>query len=93
MHILDQLYHDSIMTRIFDISILRDKGLRKKEFKKFRRLVKRIARNKGCAKNFWRYCDTDSDGQMTKEEWNSCLGINELKDGRQFLGLYKPYII
>ena len=42
--------------------------------------MKRLARNKGCAKNFWKYCDTNSNGEMTKEEWGSCLGINKLKD-------------
>ena len=58
----------------------RNKRLRKKEFKTFRRSVKRLARNKGCAKNFWKYCDKDEDGEMTKDEWNVCLGTNELKD-------------
>ena len=42
--------------------------------------MKRLARNKGCAKNFWKYCDKDEDGEMTKDEWNTCLGTNELKD-------------
>ena len=58
----------------------RNKRLRKREFKTFRRSVKRLARNKGCAKNFWKYCDKDENGEMTKDEWNVCLGTNELKD-------------
>ena len=63
----------------------RNKRLRKKEFKTFRRSVKRLARNKGCAKNFWKYCDKDEDGEMTKDEWNTCLGTNELKDCKLYI--------
>ena len=48
----------------------------KREFRTFRRSVKRLARNKVCAGNFWRYCDMDSDGAMTKSEWSNCLGLN-----------------
>ena len=47
--------------------------------------MKRLARNKGCAKNFWKYCDKDEDGEMTKDEWNTCLGTNELKDCKLYI--------
>ena len=72
----------SLMPKLisFILFLKRNKRLRKKEFKTFRRSVKRLARNKGCAKNFWKYCDKDENGEMTKDEWNACLGTNELKD-------------
>ena len=38
-------------------------------------MVKRSARNKVCARHFWRYCDRGSDGRMTKKEWTTCLGL------------------
>ena len=53
-----------------------DGELRKREFGGFRRSVKRLARNKGCGANFWKYCDMNSDGKMTKREWGNCLGLN-----------------
>lgn len=54
----------------------RDGHLRKREFKTFRRSVKRLARKKMCARNFWQYCDMKSDGVMTKSEWTGCLGVD-----------------
>ena len=53
-----------------------DGELRKREFGGFRRSVKRLARNKVCGANFWKYCDMNSDGKMTKREWGNCLGLN-----------------
>ena len=54
----------------------RNGRLRKKEFKSFRRKVKRLARNKLCARHIWQYCDMDSDGVLTRGEWSNCLGVN-----------------
>eukprot|EP00095_Tigriopus_kingsejongensis_P004207 maker-scaffold208_size258758-snap-gene-1.33 protein:Tk04207 transcript:maker-scaffold208_size258758-snap-gene-1.33-mRNA-1 annotation:"sparc-related modular calcium-binding protein 2-like" len=52
-----------------------DGVLRKREFKSFRLAIKRIARNKFCARNFWKYCDLDDDKRMTRSEWGTCLGV------------------
>lgn len=53
----------------------RDGDLRKREFKTFRLAIKRLARNKFCARNFWQYCDLDDDKRMTRSEWGTCLGV------------------
>ena len=50
--------------------------LKRREFREFRQMVKRLARNKVCARHFWKYCDMKSDGRMTKAEWTSCLGLD-----------------
>ena len=53
--------------------------LRKREFRDFRVAVRNSgwpARNRACARNFWHYCDLDSDSKLTKNEFRTCLGID-----------------
>ena len=53
--------------------------LRKREFRDFRVAVRNSgwpARNRACARNFWQYCDLDSDSKLTKTEFRTCLGID-----------------
>ena len=54
----------------------RDGILKRREFGKFRKRVKRISRNKVCARHFWKYCDLKSDGRLTRSEWTQCLGLD-----------------
>ena len=65
---------ETILT--IDFYFNRDGMLRRREFRKFRKSVKRLARNKVCARHFSIYCDMKSDGKMTKREWTSCLGLD-----------------
>ena len=56
-----------------------DGVLRKREFRDFRVSVRNSgwpARNRACARNFWHYCDLDSDSALTKTEFRTCLGID-----------------
>ncbi len=54
----------------------KDGKLRKREFKAFREAVRELTRSKKCARNFWRYCDLDSDKRITRAELNTCLGVD-----------------
>ncbi|TRY78327.1 hypothetical protein TCAL_15354, partial [Tigriopus californicus] len=65
----------------------RDNDLRKREFKTFRLAIKRLAKNKFCARNFWKYCDLDDDKRVTRSEWATCLGVDINISFRIFMSL------
>ena len=71
-------YQKSEYRIIFFIYFYFDRNgiLKKREFGAFRRTVKRISRNKVCARHFWKYCDQRSDGRLTRSEWTQCLGLD-----------------
>ena len=64
---------------LISIHVFSDGVLRKREFRDFRVSVRNSgwpARNRACARNFWHYCDLDSDSALTKTEFRTCLGID-----------------
>ena len=72
----------------FEFHHFRDGILKRREFGKFRKRVKRISRNKVCARHFWKYCDLKSDGRLTRSEWTQCLGLDTNSKLRYFENMY-----
>ncbi|VDM91953.1 unnamed protein product [Litomosoides sigmodontis] len=54
----------------------RNSRLSSKEFRAFRRLVRKHVTPKICAKKFTKYCDLNKDGEISDREWITCLGID-----------------
>jgi len=55
----------------------RDGILKKKELKVFRGEIKKVLRPRRCGRSFTRYCDQDSNRKISRQEWKSCIGIEE----------------
>jgi len=55
----------------------RDGILKKKELKVFREEIKKVLRPRRCGRSFTRYCDQDSNRKISRQEWKSCIGIEE----------------
>lgn len=55
----------------------RDGVLKKKELKMFRAEVKKVVRPRRCGRSFFTFCDLDTDRRISRQEWNSCIGIEE----------------
>ena len=49
--------------------------LQKNELRELRQMIKKTMKPKACARAFFRYCDKDSNRQIIKSEWLSCLGV------------------
>ena len=77
-------YHKRNLHSRFEFHHFRDGILKRREFGKFRKRVRRISRNKVCARHFWKYCDLKSDGRLTRSEWTQCLGLDTNSKLRYF---------
>jgi len=55
----------------------RDGVLKKKELKMFRAEVKKVVRPRRCGRSFFTFCDMDSNRRISRQEWSSCVGIEE----------------
>ncbi|VDM48729.1 unnamed protein product [Toxocara canis] len=53
-----------------------DEVLSTKEIVGFRRLVRKLAQPKACARKFPRYCDLDKNKEISSREWTTCLGLD-----------------
>ena len=81
-------YHKRNLHSRFEFHHFRDGILKRREFGKFRKRVRRISRNKVCARHFWKYCDLKSDGRLTRSEWTQCLGLDTNSKLRYFENMY-----
>jgi len=55
----------------------RDGILKRRELKIFREEIKKVLRPRRCGRSFTRYCDQDSNRKISRQEWKSCIGIEE----------------
>uniref|UniRef100_A0A914S3R1 SPARC/Testican calcium-binding domain-containing protein n=1 Tax=Parascaris equorum TaxID=6256 RepID=A0A914S3R1_PAREQ len=53
-----------------------DGVLNNKEIGGFKRLVRKLAESKACARRFSRYCDLDKNNAISTREWITCLGVD-----------------
>uniref|UniRef100_A0A0M3IG92 SPARC-related modular calcium-binding protein 1 n=1 Tax=Ascaris lumbricoides TaxID=6252 RepID=A0A0M3IG92_ASCLU len=53
-----------------------DGVLNSKEIGGFKRLVRKLAESKACARKFSRYCDLDKNNAISSREWITCLGVD-----------------
>ncbi|XP_050721876.1 SPARC-related modular calcium-binding protein 1-like isoform X2 [Eriocheir sinensis] len=51
----------------------RDQKLRRREYKRLRKTVRKFIKPKKCAKMFPKLCDADGDKSLTEKEWVTCF--------------------
>ncbi|XP_043192889.1 SPARC-related modular calcium-binding protein 1-like isoform X1 [Amphibalanus amphitrite] len=55
----------------------RDGKISRREIRRLRKKARRQLKPALCARRFYRYCDTNSDRYMSKQEWLICVGVKQ----------------
>lgn len=50
--------------------------LERREWKVFKKEIRRRKGMRKCGRNFLRYCDVDDNRKITLDEWIDCMGLN-----------------